>query len=121
MTSNAINTRFLTSCVLRAAQDLSGNLQFRVPIILQYIAPGILVTTAWFLPEPPSWLVEHGKTEAARTSLVRLYGSRVDIDDRLSDVETSAAMNRSTSRKVKYHTCFKDANLVCSLSMNVMV
>jgi len=103
-------TRFLTSCVLRGTESLPGNLSFRVPIILQYIVPGILLTFTWFLPESPSWLVERGKIEAARASIVRLYGTKQDPDERLLGIQDSTILENNSSG-VKYLSCFKGSNL----------
>jgi hypothetical protein len=105
-------SRFVLACILQGTQHLSGNLSFLVPIITQYIVPGILFTCTWFLPESPSWLVGRGKTEAARASLGWLYGATCDVDKRLLDLQDTPNKEKACPR-MRYFACFKCSNLVC--------
>ncbi|KAI0034739.1 general substrate transporter [Vararia minispora EC-137] len=55
-----------------------GNLQWRVPFIVQ-IVPGVLFTIGMlFQPESPRWLVEHGNRDRAAASLARSAGTTPD-------------------------------------------
>ncbi|KAJ5432826.1 lactose permease [Penicillium daleae] len=47
---------------------------WRIPLYCQFIASGIVVLFAWWLPESPRWLVSHGRIDSARDVLARYYG-----------------------------------------------
>ncbi|XP_054266614.1 facilitated trehalose transporter Tret1-like [Macrosteles quadrilineatus] len=61
------------------------------------IVPSIGLMTAFFLPESPSWLLNQGKTEAARNALTRLRGDTCDIEGELQDLINFA--NKTNSNK----------------------
>ncbi|KAH0585339.1 hypothetical protein H2248_008580 [Termitomyces sp. 'cryptogamus'] len=64
-----------------------GEMQWRIPFILQMI-PGILfLLTVCFQPESPRWLVEHGKEEAAAKALAFVGRTSPEDGDILRTIE----------------------------------
>ncbi|KAF9466630.1 general substrate transporter [Collybia nuda] len=64
-----------------ASKDIpAGDLQWRIPFIIQMV-PGVLFIAAMSLqPESPRWLVEHGKYDAAANVLA--FVARTSTDDK---------------------------------------
>jgi MFS family permease len=50
-----------------------GNLDWRLPLWLQIICPGVVCLGIWFLPESPRWLVGQDRFEEARRILVEYH------------------------------------------------
>ncbi|KAG6919165.1 hypothetical protein DXG01_008463 [Tephrocybe rancida] len=63
-----------------ASKDITpGEMQWRIPFIMQMV-PGVLFIVAMvFQPESPRWLVEHGKEDEAAKTLA--YVGRMSPDD----------------------------------------
>lgn len=62
-----------------ASKDIAyGEMQWRIPFIVQ-VVPGVLFVLALcFQPESPRWLVEHGKHERAAAALAFAAGKTSD-------------------------------------------
>ncbi|KAJ4396224.1 hypothetical protein N0V93_000443 [Gnomoniopsis smithogilvyi] len=105
----------LSSGVVRAVVNVSGDLGWRLPFAIQWIWPVPLFLAAFFAPESPWNLVRRGKKEEARRALVRL---RQDVPERDEQVESALAYIVYTSELEKNETanatfidCFKGTNL----------
>ncbi|KAL3454101.1 general substrate transporter [Aspergillus insuetus] len=61
-------------------ENLTGDLQWRIPTSLQAAMPGIQLLAIWFLPESPRWLISKGKVEKARSVLVKYHGNGDEND-----------------------------------------
>ncbi|EKM78840.1 hypothetical protein AGABI1DRAFT_114418 [Agaricus bisporus var. burnettii JB137-S8] len=55
-----------------------GEMQWRIPLIIQMIPSLLFIIAMFFQPESPRWLVEHGKHKEAATVLARTGGKDVD-------------------------------------------
>uniref|UniRef100_A0A060T8J8 ARAD1D12012p n=1 Tax=Blastobotrys adeninivorans TaxID=409370 RepID=A0A060T8J8_BLAAD len=53
-------------------------LQFKIPLWLQMLCPGISFLGIMFCPESPRWLLAHGKPEKARKILTELHANGVE-------------------------------------------
>jgi SP family general alpha glucoside:H+ symporter-like MFS transporter len=100
----------ISSCILQGTQHIPSNLSFRIPIILQYIVPFILLTCTWFIPESPPWLVENGKIELAKAALKQLRGKHF-IDQHLHEIEKTISQEQKKASAITYIECFKGSNL----------
>lgn len=105
----------LSSGVVRAVVNVSGDLGWKLPFAIQWVWPVPLFLAAYFAPESPWNLVRRGKQEEARRALVRL---RQDTPERSQQVETALAYIVYTSELEKNETanasfvdCFKGTNL----------
>ncbi|KZT53878.1 sugar transporter [Calocera cornea HHB12733] len=77
-----------TSAVYGAHLHLQshGELDWRLPLWLQMLCPGIVALGIWFCPESPRWLIGAGKNEEARRILVK-YHANGDADHPLVALE----------------------------------
>lgn len=89
---------------------MSGNLSFRIPLIVQYIVPLIIFSCTWFIPETPYWLVGKGRTDDAKAALRRLHGEGHDVDHHLREIENDIDQLRMSN--VSYLDCFRGVNSV---------
>ncbi|KZT57251.1 general substrate transporter [Calocera cornea HHB12733] len=51
-----------------------GNIEWRIPSIIQAAPSVLLLCFVWFIPETPRWLVANGKVEKAREVLIKYHG-----------------------------------------------
>ncbi|KAG6865782.1 hypothetical protein C0991_011774 [Blastosporella zonata] len=64
-----------------------GEMQWRIPFIMQMV-PGVLFIIAMvFQPESPRWLVEHGKDDEAAKALAYVARASPDDEDVLKTIE----------------------------------
>ncbi|KAL2815208.1 general substrate transporter [Aspergillus cavernicola] len=56
-------------------ENLSGDVQWRIPTVLQAAMPGIQLLFIWFLPESPRWLISKGKLDKALKVLTTYHGN----------------------------------------------
>ncbi|KAL4782586.1 general substrate transporter, partial [Aspergillus varians] len=56
-------------------QNLHGDMQWRLPTVLQVLMPGIQVLGLWFVPESPRWLIGKGKLDKALDVLGTYHGN----------------------------------------------
>lgn len=66
-----------TSAVYGAHLHLAndGNLDWRLPLWLQMLCPGIVLLGIWFCPESPRWLIGAGHVDEARRILVKYHAN----------------------------------------------
>jgi hypothetical protein len=64
----------LASSASRGADDLTGNVTWRIPVWLQLATSSLVILFVVFLPESPRWLYVNNKVEAARAMLVKYHG-----------------------------------------------
>ncbi|KAI5840331.1 general substrate transporter [Morchella snyderi] len=102
--------QFICSCVMQGTMKRSDALSFRIPIIVQYGVPLILFVGTWFIPETPYWHAERGQNDAAKASLEKLHGGKVDFEERFRDIQSEIEHNQKAST-VKFLDCFKGSNL----------
>ncbi|KAI9840615.1 MAG: hypothetical protein M1837_001511 [Sclerophora amabilis] len=85
-----------------------GSFQWRFPFAFQAVFGIILIVGILALPESPRWLVKHGKEDAAKEILGRLYLKPADSPEIEKDVEEMRAINRLTSGKLTVKEFFSN-------------
>jgi hypothetical protein len=58
----------------------TDNNQWRVPLGVQIIPAGVLALLILLFPESPRWLIDHGKSDQALTTLARIHASGDEQD-----------------------------------------
>ncbi|KXJ85541.1 general substrate transporter [Microdochium bolleyi] len=56
-------------------ENLTGDMQWRLPTALQCLMPGIQLLFLWFLPESPRWLISKGELDKALVVLTKYHGN----------------------------------------------
>ena len=62
----------IINAVCRGTSGIQGNKAWRIPLGLFYIAPTIILSLIWFVPESPRWLLTKNRVEEARADLHKL-------------------------------------------------
>lgn len=73
-----------------------GNWQWRMPLFIQIPLPIFIITTMFFVPESPRWLVENDRVEEARAAMARVRTT--GIDEEISDIITAVAYEKATTK-----------------------
>jgi sugar porter (SP) family MFS transporter len=99
----------LAACVNQGTHNLNNYGSYRIPIALQFIWAGILVTGMLILPESPRYLVKrHDDTGAAR-SLSRLLSvspEDADVQAELEDIKANLRLEEEAGEN-SYADCFR--------------
>ncbi|ORY29328.1 putative MFS alpha-glucoside transporter [Naematelia encephala] len=105
----------LSSGVVRAVVNLSGDLGWRLPFALQWIWPVPLFIGAYLAPDSPWNAVRRGKPELARRALHRLrkYSetSESDVEATLAYIEHTTRLEQAETSGSSYLECFRGTNL----------
>jgi len=83
---------------------------YKLPFAIQWLFPGIILATAFLLPESPWYLVRHQKSEEAARSLARLHKSSFNFAGALAEIEFAIKKDRENSnyqQSASYLECFK--------------
>lgn len=105
----------LSSGVVRAVVNVSGDLGWKLPFAIQWIWPVPLFLAAYFAPESPWNAIRRGNKEEARQSLERL---RQDTPERAQQVESTLAyieytteLENAETANASFLDCFRGTNL----------
>lgn len=85
---------------------LPSTWSWRIPSILQGALPAIQFAFFYFVPESPRWLVANGKTEQARSVLVRYHAggdaSSPLVEHELKEIEENLRLEIEASKQSTY-------------------
>ncbi|GFZ48442.1 hypothetical protein JCM24511_06190 [Saitozyma sp. JCM 24511] len=93
---------------------MDNNFSWRLPLILQAFACGIVVFAVWFIPESPRFLFLNGRREEAYEFLARYHGggnpnSKLVLLE-IAEFEEGIALNGSDKRWWDYRPLFATSN-----------
>ncbi|OQE16600.1 hypothetical protein PENFLA_c027G10934 [Penicillium flavigenum] len=76
-----VGSVFSTSAVYACHKYLAdqGNLDWRVPLWLQIVCPGLVCLAIKFYPESPRWLMSHDRHDEAK-AIIATYHANGDVD-----------------------------------------
>lgn len=80
-----------TFCIYGTHRNLTGNIQWRLPLWLQMLCPGIVCLGIYFVPESPRWLVGKERYEQARDIIIK-YHANGDADHPIVQFEMEEMM-----------------------------
>lgn len=95
---------------------LTGNIKWRLPLILQVLCPGLVVLGGWWLPESPRWQVAHGQDEKARAFIIEHHANG-DASHPLVEIEMQEIISSlESTRQRSAWACFDISSLFKSRS-----
>lgn len=93
--SMVIIGQWMCALVGYAGTFIVGDWGWRMPVLVQIAPPAaMLVLAIPLLPESPSWLLVHGKREAAGKSLRKFNGPSHDVEATLALLEATVEKER---------------------------
>ena len=84
---------------------------WRIPSVLQALAPALQLAFIWFVPESPRWLVDHGKNEQA-IQVISKFHCGGDMDDPLiefeyQEIKEAIRLEKEAKQSSSYASLFK--------------
>lgn len=108
--------QLLSNAVIKVFGEWDNHWAYRAPFGIQLFFSAFLLVFLPFAPESPWYLVRRGKRDAARNSLRRLYGSKIDLDAKLLTFEATVAEEEAAQAETgSLIQCFKGTNLIRSI------
>ena len=74
---------------------------------LQLIPSGLMGISCFFIPDSPFWLVEKGRYQEAKESLIILRGSDYDVNDEFQEIVNKKKQKEAKGRTVFQTLCSK--------------
>ncbi|EED20186.1 sugar transporter, putative [Talaromyces stipitatus ATCC 10500] len=112
----------LSSGAVRGAITLHTNQSWQIPIWLQMVFAGLIISFCWMIPESPRWLYVHGKQEKAIETLTKWhgYGNRDSLWVKLqiSEYETHLNVDGSDKKFWDYRSLFNRRSNFYRLACN---
>ena len=104
---------WMAYCCLYTLVNGSGQKVWIIPIMIQLLAPVLMVSFGWLLPESPRWLVEKGRIEEARNSLIRLRRGKKGYtpDEDLQLLQDAHQESLSAHGQSSWINCFRGSDL----------
>ncbi|KAK4541798.1 hypothetical protein LTR36_007330 [Oleoguttula mirabilis] len=90
---------------------LSSKASYLIPLGLIYVIPFFIAIGLFFIPESPRWLMEKGKTEKARKSLLWLRPSKDAVDTELFSIQEAIDEAQANSGKALFFEMFRGQDL----------
>ncbi|KAH7112489.1 general substrate transporter [Dendryphion nanum] len=95
--------------VMREVQAIDGPNSYRIMYATQWGFAAIGIALIGFLPESPIRLVARGKEELARSSILKLYPSGTDVEEKLAEIK-AVLFHNNQERAGTYKECFNAKN-----------
>lgn len=87
---------------------IDGRNCYLIPLALVFVVPVIITIGLFFIPETPRYLVEKGKFEQARKSLVWLRPHDFKVEAELLEIETAAREEKEIKNSTGWLDLFRD-------------
>ncbi|KAG7110565.1 glucose transporter rco-3 like protein [Verticillium longisporum] len=94
----------IMNCICRGTSTLSTNAAWKIPLGLFFIVPTIVMSTVWFIPESPRWLLTKGEVGKAHGELVRLRSGTLspeEIESEFAGLQLALQMEKEQGRYVE--------------------
>ncbi|KAJ5561890.1 hypothetical protein N7535_003646 [Penicillium sp. DV-2018c] len=63
------------AAITYGCDNINSHYQWRIPLILQCFTCLIVISSVWFIPESPRWLIANGRDEEALAFLAKYHGN----------------------------------------------
>jgi MFS transporter, SP family, sugar:H+ symporter len=87
---------------------LEGKKEYLIPLGLIYIVPFFIFLGLFLIPESPRWLMEKGKVDKARKSLLWLRPNQDAVDGELNTIQAAIDEARANSGKALFFEMFSN-------------
>lgn len=105
--------QLLSNAAIKGFGEWESRWAYRAPFALQLFFCAFLAAGLPFVPESPWWLARMGRRDQAKKALRQLYGSDVDVEIKLVNLEaTIAEEEAASSEQGSIIQCFKGTNLI---------
>lgn len=105
----------LSSGVVRAMVDVTGDLGWRLPFALQWVWPVPLLIGAYLAPESPWNAIRRGNVEEATKALTRLRQNSPDrgiqVARAVAYIKYTTELEKAETENASYLECFKGVNV----------
>ncbi|KAF4547554.1 Sugar (and other) transporter-like protein 10 [Elsinoe fawcettii] len=109
----------------RGGLNMTGNKSWLIPVWLQLLFAGIIVTGIWIAPESPRWMYVHGKQQQCKDFLTKYHGNgnpdSAWVSLQLHEYEEHLEMDGTDKRWWDYRALFRDRASRYRIAMNVMI
>ncbi|KIW36905.1 uncharacterized protein PV06_10810 [Exophiala oligosperma] len=99
---------FIGACVDQGTYKISSNLAYQIPLICTLLAPLVLLSLIYWLPESPRWLVTAGRIDEAKASLMKLRGQhaqREELDNEMKNIVNFIELEKQYETSASYMDC----------------
>lgn len=103
----------LTSGITAGFDNWTTEWAYRIPFMLQWVWPAIVIPTLLITPESPWWLVRNNRPDDARKALCRLSTKhpKVDVDKTLAMMQKTTLYEDKVATGGSIWDCFKGTAL----------
>ncbi|KAL3481530.1 general substrate transporter [Aspergillus californicus] len=81
--------------------ETNAEIQWRLCVALQAVAPLLLLLGSSWIPESPRWLILYGRLDEGRKTLYKLHQRKDDVGDTLAEKEYQTIYTRVTLDRAK--------------------
>lgn len=78
-------SQIIANGVARGTDQIESNWGWRIPLLIFFVAPSIVVSTIWFVPESPRWLILQDQREEGEESLRRLLRGKFTEEEIITE------------------------------------
>ncbi|KAI0692185.1 general substrate transporter [Cerioporus squamosus] len=100
--------------VMVGSQTMNSTWSWRLPLLLQIVPPMIVLSSVWFIPESPRWLISRGRNEEARATMIKYHSSDGKTSNPLIELQLREFKEMIEVRKMEavwdYSSLFNTAN-----------
>ena len=98
----------ISSIVTKYSSTIQNRLCYQIPLIVIMVLPFILFFGVFFTPESPRYLIQHGRYEEAKASLLRLRGRSTTTEQNAEEFGAMLADHQSELARGKEGVRFFD-------------
>ncbi|KAF2163119.1 hypothetical protein M409DRAFT_37302, partial [Zasmidium cellare ATCC 36951] len=102
--------QFIAQCINQGTHAMDNRWAYRIPLLVELIAPLSLLIALVFMPDTPRWHASRGRDEKAMSALRRLRGSTYteeELEAEHAEVVAFIEIERSLRTSTSFADCFR--------------